>query len=165
MPSRRNQRGPNNPNWKGGVVRVIDGRTAIYCPGHPEATLFGGTHALRYRIVAAETIGRPLRKDEIVHHINGDPTDDRPENLEVTTRPPHSRQHLASRRDPNTGRMLPKGAPVVLAADRRKPCVACGELFLPKPKRTVRQKCCGPACVRVRQRASRLPSHSSEKSV
>lgn len=104
----RNNRGPNNPNWKGGVVKLIDGRVGIYAPGHPEATLCGGTYALRYRLVAAEKLGRPLRDDEVVHHINGDPTDDRPENLDVMTDSAHKSHHATdqARRDVVTGQFV-----------------------------------------------------------
>lgn len=47
------------------------------------------------RAVVAAEIGRLLRSDEIVHHLNGDSTDDRPENLEVVTRAEHMEIHRA----------------------------------------------------------------------
>ena len=36
-----------------------------------------------HRVIAAISIGRPLKKSEIVHHLNGDHEDNRPENLRV----------------------------------------------------------------------------------
>ena len=47
----------------------------------------------RSRIVAEKKIGRKLNSNEIVHHINGIKTDDRPENLHVCTRAEHVTIH------------------------------------------------------------------------
>jgi hypothetical protein len=53
--------------------------------------LVGGEY--EHRLVAAQMLGRPLRTDEHVHHINGDKTDNRPINLEVCDPSEHIRKY------------------------------------------------------------------------
>ena len=47
-----------------------------------------------HRHIIQEIIGRELMRDEVVHHKNGNPSDNRIENLEVMTLSEHSRIHM-----------------------------------------------------------------------
>jgi hypothetical protein len=58
-----------------------DGYLIIYNPEHPNANL--GGMVLHHRFVMSEHLKRPLTKDEVVHHKNGDRSDNRIENLEL----------------------------------------------------------------------------------
>lgn len=76
----RQQTGENNAAWKGG--RYVDsGYVLVYRPDHPNAKSTG--YIREHRYVMSEHLGRPLESDENVHHINGDKTDNRLENLEL----------------------------------------------------------------------------------
>lgn len=76
--------GAEHPRHNGGLS-FSEGRWIIYCRD--------GTRLRYARGVMAAEIGRLLRPDEIVHHINEDSTDDRPENLEIVTRAEHADIH------------------------------------------------------------------------
>lgn len=46
-----------------------------------------------HRKVMEEVLGRPLRSDEIVHHIDGNKKNNNPSNLQIVTRAEHIRIH------------------------------------------------------------------------
>lgn len=51
-----------------------------------------------HRWIMEEYLGRRLRSDEIVHHIDGDPLNDDPANLAILSRAEHMRLHAAAPR-------------------------------------------------------------------
>lgn len=51
----------------------------------------GGKYEHRY--IMEQCIGRKLTSDEVVHHINGDPLDNRLDNLQVMSRAEHTKLH------------------------------------------------------------------------
>ena len=87
-------KGNNNARWNGGQWRHPDGYIGIaVLEGHHLRQAHG--YAFQHQLVAEEMLGRRLRPDEVVHHRNGKRDDNRPENLEVTTRSDHSRHHAS----------------------------------------------------------------------
>lgn len=66
-----------------------------------------GRSRLLHRVVKERELGRPLRSDEIVHHRDEIKSNNDPSNLDITTMPAHSRQHMLgnqhARRSTNGG--------------------------------------------------------------
>lgn len=77
---RKSQRGASNPAWKGGKT-IVKGYLYRYFPGHPMATIHG--YVLEHRLTIEAHLGRYLESAEVVHHKNGDITDNSIGNLEV----------------------------------------------------------------------------------
>lgn len=71
--------GKNSNFWKGGKYQDKNGYWWILKKGHPRAQSNG--YIKRCWLVAEKCLGRPVRKSEIIHHINNKSDDDRPKNL------------------------------------------------------------------------------------
>lgn len=90
------RRGPDSSRWAGGRYQSTAGYWSRYLPDHPAARKSG--YVYEHRLVAEEQLGRRLTADEVVHHINHDPSDNRPENLAVMTAAEHAAVHAEDRR-------------------------------------------------------------------
>jgi len=67
-------------NWKGGIINV-GGYIYIKVKDHPNKTKDG--YVAEHRLVVEKSIGRYLKKHEIVHHVNENKQDNRIENLRL----------------------------------------------------------------------------------
>ena len=77
--------GENSPNWKGGTSPTKNGHINRHVTGRGTV----GEH----RLVMEGHLGRALLPNEVVHHINRDPRDNRIENLQVLDHGEHARLH------------------------------------------------------------------------
>jgi len=71
--------GNKNPNWQGGRRISKGGYILLWKPEHPDSDYHG--YVREHRLVMESKIGRSLASQEVVHHINHDRQDNRPENL------------------------------------------------------------------------------------
>lgn len=91
----------------------------------------------KHRAVMERKLGRTLGRFELVHHKNEDRSDNRLDNLELTTPKEHSRHHM-------------------LIHPISKACVLCGTTFTPLPSHRPRDLTCSWACRKLACSVGRL---------
>lgn len=85
---REKMTGPRNPAWKGGVtLRRRKGSYAevkyVRAPEWARPMARADGYVMEHRLAMARMCGRLLLRNEVVHHLNHDPTDNTPTNLEM----------------------------------------------------------------------------------
>jgi len=70
--------GKGNPCWRGGKT-MQNGYILIFKSNHPYCNKAG--YVFEHRLVMEKYLGRYLKPEEVVHHINGNPSDNRIKNF------------------------------------------------------------------------------------
>jgi len=86
-----------HPQWHGGIQDSrADGYLVVNLPDNSPFINMAtrGNRVFQHRLVVAESLGRCLLPNEVVHHLNGNRTDNRLENLVVCDSSTHEKGTL-----------------------------------------------------------------------
>jgi hypothetical protein len=87
-------------NWKGGRYTIPSGYVIVRVyPDDFFYSMRNGRYVMEHRLIMAKHLGRCLQKWEVVHHKNGIRNDNRIENLELTTKFSHIKDHNKGYKD------------------------------------------------------------------
>ena len=84
------------------MARVIsgDGYWMVTPPdGYKGKTYIEGRYVFEHRLLMQQKIGRLLKREEVVDHINGDRLDNRIENLQILSPIEHNKKHYVYKGD------------------------------------------------------------------
>lgn len=139
-------------------TRILNDYKVIYRPEHPKAMTSENWLGYVYEhiLVAEESIGRPIRKGEVVHHLNGKRNDNRKTNLLVIEHSQHAKLHA----------WLDNGAPyegtLRINSERLlepRDCLVCGITV----QGNHNNKYCSSKCSSIGQRVVDRPSKEQLK--
>lgn len=91
------QKGENNPAYNGGKY-ISNGYYILFMPNHPYRD--SKNMVLEHRFIMECKIGRYLKKEEVVHHIDGNKLNNLPENLQLfNNQSEHIKYHSKLRKE------------------------------------------------------------------
>lgn len=107
-PNRTKHVGSKNGNWRGGQKISKEGYVSIR---------INGRYVYEHRIVAGQILGRRLLAGEVVHHKNGNTSDNRPENIHVfASHSEHMKLHMTSDEAKRRGQQAKRALLAALSA-------------------------------------------------
>ena len=98
----KTKRMEKNPKWKGGITRTGEKSQyiAIKSPIHPLKDIRG--YVLEHRLIMEKYLGRFLKPNEVIHHINGIKDDNKIENLQlINNQKEHMKIESKGKNNPN----------------------------------------------------------------
>ena len=107
--------GAKNHSWNGGQTIDRHGYVLTRCPDHPRAN--SGGYVRAHRLAMEATLGRFLEPHEVVHHRDGDPQNNAPENLQLYSA---NRDHLAETLKGQRPQWTPEGRARISEGARRQ---------------------------------------------
>jgi len=139
------------------VVRCVNGYRLIHVPDHRRAMKSANWIGYVYEhiLIAEEMLGRKLKPEEVVHHLDGNRANNRYENLLILRRSEHAKLHL----------WLQAGAP--MCESHRLNGVNSGKSRVTKPRycsccsRTLQGKqkrFCSKECAAIGRRVCQHPT-------
>ncbi len=102
---KRIRAGENHFSWKGGKAKHSCGYILITAKDHPFCNHQG--YIFEHRLIMENYIGRYLYKGEIIHHKDGNKSNNDIKNLElITSNSKHSKYHYDERKTNKKGRFI-----------------------------------------------------------
>lgn len=138
-------------NSKGRTFIRVDENHRFYDMVKPSNKKRNPAYLQRSRLVVAESLGRCLTSEELVHHIDGDVTNDSIENLQLCTPAEHAKIHKTGNiREHSSDEVPVKQKNGHISWYIHVSCVDCGKIRnVPKNNKSPR---CQPCAAKLRKR-------------
>ena len=101
----KSKKGEKASNWKGGTKTTRAGYRQILCPEHPRADSCG--YVMEHILIWEQATGVPVPLNCCIHHLNGNKSDNRIQNLCMMQHTAHTVfHHTGSKRSAETRKKI-----------------------------------------------------------